>query len=775
MKMNSKTLELLEKFVGEEDNEELDNIGEKINIFEEKIADNNQFENDIIENNDDINKLFEKINSLESKENCEKKEDSEDRNYVNNNNIIIDENNKQKIMNQNENYKSEILLKIISKKEYNLKLIYFMHWKNLILINEKNDIIKDINLNEKGNNITDNIIENQMNNIENNINEEKVKQDEANQDNNIEDSSLNQILENKEEDIEDHTQSEIITQHQNQLLSGDTNNFHINNSFTQIDEINFDNIFSKNKTIEEIKVNGNNNTNKNILILSLYNIINHKLYSYQKILFSSLKHKSIISNYYDKLYQLDKLNKKYEAILDEKSSIIINKTDEMEELKEKIEKLNKSLKEANKKSKNLNVIQESLCAKCGGSLEESFTGDIISENQKIIKEQNDIIGTLKKELNELKSKYNLAEIKVNDLTNIKKEFENLSGSLLKPKKDIEVQTDDSLMTKQISSISKNENSNNSNINIQIYNNNINTNNKNLNISNGKKGSKKKNIPKKINFSNSSNNFMNSSTGHNKMVKIENNSNKNDNSSEINNEILTSLRFDNSVLSNELLNLNREFNKLRNENKVLSEKNIKLDKDKKDLIEKLKQKTEQSDKYKKENDEITRMINNTKYKNIISAETENKKLKNILEQNDIDIKKLKSMNEKCAKKILEQNNQIEKMKTALGSLLNFKQQKEKLIIENKNYEVEINKLKSELDEEKNKNDKNEVLINSKDKEIEKLLNEVKYYSFHIKKYKSDAERALEDAIGYQKIVGILEIQLNEYKEQISKIKNNKEDE
>ena len=269
--------------------------------------------------------------------------------------------------------------------------------------------------------------------------------------------------------------------------------------------------------------------------------------------------------------------------------------------------------------------------------------------------------------------------------------------------------------------------------------------------------------------------MNTSTGHNKMEKIDNNLNKNDNSLEVNNEILTSLRFDNSVLSNELLNLNREFNKLRNEHKVLSEKNIKLDKDKKDLIEKLKQKTEQSDKYKKENDEITRMINNTKYKNIISAETENKKLKNILEQNDIDIKKLKSMNEKCAKKILEQNNQIEKMKTALGSLLNFKQQKEKLIIENKNYEVEINKLKSELDEEKNKNEKNEVLINSKDKDIEKLSNEVKYYSFHIKKYKSDAERALEDAIGYQKIVRILEVQLNEYKEQINKIKNNKEDE
>ena len=53
--------------------------------------------------------------------------------------------------------------------------------------------------------------------------------------------------------------------------------------------------------------------------------------------------------------------------------------------------------------------------------------------------------------------------------------------------------------------------------------------------------------------------------------------------------------------------------------------------------------------------------------------------------------------------------------------------------------------------------------------------IQYYSFHIKKYKSDAERALEDAIGYQKIVRILEVQLNEYKEQLDKIKNNKEEE
>ena len=264
--------------------------------------------------------------------------------------------------------------------------------------------------------------------------------------------------------------------------------------------------------------------------------------------------------------------------------------------------------------------------------------------------------------------------------------------------------------------------------------------------------------------------MSTSLGHNKNSKNTNDNNIANN--ELNNEIITSLRFDNSVLSNELLNLNREFNKLRNEHKIINDKNIKLDKDKKELVNTLKTKTELCEKYKKENEEINRLINNSKYKNILNAEAENKKLKNILEQNDIDIKKLKNMNEKCAKKIIEQNNQIEKMKNALASFLTFKQQKENLTIQNEKYENEIKKLSKELEDEKNINEKNSILMNNKDKQIEKLANEVSYYNFHIKKYKSDAERALEDAIGYQKIVRILEIQLNEYKEQLNKIKQEK---
>ena len=805
--MNSKTLEMLQKFVKEdeeENEEELEDIGQKLNMIKQKNNQNKLNDNEIIQKEDDFADLIKKINDLDQGNTSNEKIPNKEENHSENNPEI----NNEEFKNDNDDnkikenqYKIEILKKIVFMKETKNKLLYFKNWDCQIKMNSENNNIesKENKIEEKKEIVND---VNVIIDIENENNEENIKildnkENEEKENNNTNELNnnemkLNEILTNdEEEDIDAHESNEIIIQHQNRLLSGETNNFQILNPLTQIGDgdlninnINLDNIFSQNKPLIDINTNNNltssqNKQNKNLFCLSIFNIIQNRLYLFHKTLISVLKHKSIISNYYDQLYQLDKLNKKYEAILDEKSSIIINKTDEIEDLKEKIEKLRKNIKELNKKNKSLNVIQESLCAKCGGSLEESFTGEALIENQNIIKEQNEQIEKMKKEMSEIRSKYNLAELRLKDLDNIKKEFENLSGSLLKPKIDIETQTEESLLNL------KNTNNNN-NINIQIYNNtntntntsnsnNISTNNvnKNINLSNRNKGnSKKKNIPKKNNnnFSNSTNSYMSTSLGNNKNTK--NNTNENINNTELNNEIITSLRFDNSVLSNELLNLNREFNKLRNEHKVINDKNIKLVKDKKDLLDKLKQKNDMYEKYKKENEEINRLINNSKYKNIVNAETENKKLKNIIEQNDIDIKNLKNMNEKCAKKILEQNTQIEKMKNALANFLNFKQQKENLTIENEKYENEIKKLRKELDEEKNINEKNTILMNNKDKEIEKLSNEVSYYNFHIKKCKSDAERALEDAIGYQKIVRILEIQLNEYKQQLDKIKQEK---
>ena len=124
-------------------------------------------------------------------------------------------------------------------------------------------------------------------------------------------------------------------------------------------------------------------------------------------------------------------------ILDKKGFIFSTyKTD-----KEKLENLSKNLKEALKKQKSLNIIPESLCSKCGRSLEESFCGDGNNDNQKIIKEQNELIEKMKKEMNELRNKYNYSELRLKDLDEIKKEFENLSGALLRPKNDNSTQTE----------------------------------------------------------------------------------------------------------------------------------------------------------------------------------------------------------------------------------------------------------------------------------------------------------------------------------------------
>jgi DNA gyrase/topoisomerase IV subunit A len=75
-------------------------------------------------------------------------------------------------------------------------------------------------------------------------------------------------------------------------------------------------------------------------------------------------------------------------------------------------------------------------------LEESFCGDSNNnENQKIIKEQNELIETMKKEMNDLRNKYNYSEMRLKDLDEIKKEFADLSGALLKPKSDNSSQTE----------------------------------------------------------------------------------------------------------------------------------------------------------------------------------------------------------------------------------------------------------------------------------------------------------------------------------------------
>ena len=154
--------------------------------------------------------------------------------------------------------------------------------------------------------------------------------------------------------------------------------------------------------------------------------------------------KKLLTKFTEKIYELSGLNKKYEDILEEKSQIIINKTDEIVSLREKIEEMENQIK--NQENKQLNIIPEMLCSKCGGSLEESFTSEALTENKKIIPEQLNYIEKMQKEISKLKSKNEINENRLKDLDLIKEEFKNLQEAILKEKNDkneIGIQTENS--------------------------------------------------------------------------------------------------------------------------------------------------------------------------------------------------------------------------------------------------------------------------------------------------------------------------------------------
>ena len=549
-------------------------------------------------------------------------------------------------------------------------------------------------------------------------------------------------LKNKEEDVKNKLNN---TQSFNKTVKDTTQLIEqkLVNNFSKALE-NYD-LLKRTKTAEDLCGLNSEMRRKSMLFLCVFNLFAREKRMWLKLLVEKAAFKTTVLNYHDKLFQLDRLTKKYESILEEKGSIIVSKTDEIEELKEKIDGLNKQLKDASKKNKSLNVIPESLCAKCGRSLEESMCSESMNDKLRVIKEQDESIKQLKREVSDISSKNNLLEMRLKDLNEIKSEFEALSQSLLKPKNEAETQTEFRAAEQPKKNLGKNGARSGAKI--------------------AGKGNKKAQIQKKkitnfniININNTTNN---------------NNSCNNCGSTMTNfgvSDQVTSLRFDNSVLSNELLNLNKEFNKLRSEYKTTAERNSRLEKEKKDAAEKLKAKSDLYEKAKKENEELMILINNSKYKNVVNAETENKKLRSSVENLEKEVRILRGKNESNLKVIGEQGEKIEDLKKALETYGIFKQQKENLILANTKNEIELKRLKFDLETEKNLSEKNAILLEEKEKEIQKLKNEVSYYSFNIKKCKSDAERALQDAIGYQKIVRVLEEQINEYKEVLKKIKN-----
>ena len=824
----------------ENEDEDINNLNNHHNINEE----DQNFHNFDINNNIDYSNNYNNIND-EANINYNEEININDNNGLPNNEMkSIFEN---PILQTSYNLFTK-LRRIIIRKENLMKINYFDKWQKNIK-NMPNNISNNIsnNINNLSNlqNDESNIVMNNKNsliNIElNNTVDEENNNLESNTSASIQNRNVIQnILMSKEElehpDISpNQSHNDVILQHQNQLLNSGNKNFqNLINTFASINDMNFENDYSylnnnnaNNKINNHMNINiennddnenenendnendnynynvDNNKSNENMVVnnfvnlpkekkllcLSLFNIFNDKLYYHFKHITQALKFRIIINNYHDKLFQMDRLNKKYESILDEKSSIIINKTDEIEDLKEKLDSLSKSLKDALKKQKTLNVIPESLCSKCGGSLEESFTSEALTENQKIIKEQNDVIEKMKKELNELRTKYNYSELRLKDLDEIKKEFENLSGVLLRPKIENYTQTESEPQSQVLSSSFLSSST---------------TNNSNLNNSNSKtmrnKAMNVKNMSNKNQFGNSKNKFNNNSkkkganipqqqqkkvTNYN-IININNNNNNtsimsntnnfmnstNSNSNNGINEGYSTMKFDNSILSAELLNLNKEFNKLKNENKLICEKNNKFDKEKKEILDKLKSKTEMCEKYKKENAELIILINNSRYKNMIETENENKKLKMTLEQIDNEIKNMHVINEKNEQKIKEQNIQLEKMKSIINTYNSFKAQKDNLLLANTKYESEIKRLKYDLEQERDINEKNKIILKNSEIQIDKLNKEVSYYSSHINQYKADAAKALEDAVEYQQIVTALQETVNEYKIALNKIKQNK---
>ena len=773
--MNDKGLEMLNDFELKDNDEEDDKLEEheinaQLNIIPEN---NNQIQNNEEGNQEKINENNELNFNNENIIN-----NNNDNNNIFNEQINILSNSETKSIFENPYLQTSYnlftkLRRIIIRKENLTKINYFDKWQKIIKNKQKNIITSDLNIkNEQNENKV--LIQNR-NIIQNILNNEDIEQIPNNE-------NIDNINNNK-------SHNEIILEHQNQLLKSGEQNFKaLINPFASINEMNFEtdnsyinnNIFNNNMNINNINnINNNEDINekllnnnlpkeKKLLCLSLLLILENKLYHNFKRIIQSLKFRIIISNYTDKLFQMDRLNKKYESILDEKSSIIINKTDEIEDLKEKLENMSKNLKDAIKKQKALNIIPESLCSKCGRSLEESFCGDGMSENQKIIKEQNELIEKMKKENNELRNKYNYSELRLKDLDEIKKEFENLSGVLLKPKIDDSTQTEgnDNSQNLSTSFLTNTTNESNSYNNNKSKNNMKKTgNNKNNTLNKNKFGNGKKNQNQQKKVTNY--NIININNNNNNTSFLSNTNNflnsTNSNNSSITNE---------GILSSELLNLNKEFNKLKNEYKIVNERNNKFEKEKKEINDKLKLKNEQYEKLKNENAELMILINNSRYKNIIEIENENKKLKMTLEQIDNEIKNMNIINEKNESKIKEQNIQMEKMKSIINTYNSFKEQKDNLLLMNTKYESELKKLRYELEQSANMLEKTKIMLNNSEKSNEKLNTEISYYSLHINKYKEDAAKALQDAVEYQQIVQALQSQINEYKVALNKLKQNK---
>jgi chromosome segregation ATPase len=540
-----------------------------------------------------------------------------------------------------------------------------------------------------------------------------------------------------------------------------------------------------------------------------------------------------ISQIKQKLEEYEKKISKYETNLNEKAMIIESRNDRIEglletneALQEEIKKLSNKVDRLERKTKNLNIVEESLCKNCGNSLEESFMSHpkdsprkdhhMINELKKIIQEQLDYIVKMENDSKELRIKNEeyrkRNEMIKEELDIIKEEFRLFSDGL-SSKKNINTQifpSDQDLNnTVSILKINLTDASTQTGLEkSEIENSLINKNqilSKNKKISSTstisstslKKSTKKfsnkltlnkdkeshsqsltstsNNITNyniiNINNSNSSNNF---STPSNTSGKISHSgSNSNYSLSTINDterEVVQSLRFDNSLLTQEIVNLNKELTKSKNEMKSYIDNFKKLEKEKNDLLLKFKSKTENFDKIKKENEELMILINTSNYKSFISVESENKKLKTENQSMSKELENFKTDLMTKEKKLNEIETELNTTKKLCENLNKFKTEREDLVLENAKLDSELKQSKYEVESSKNLIERQNILLKRQDETINKMNEDMNYINFNAKKCKSEADRAREDSVTYQQIVRKLEKDLSEAVTKKEKVEN-----
>jgi hypothetical protein len=92
------------------------------------------------------------------------------------------------------------------------------------------------------------------------------------------------------------------------------------------------------------------------------------------------------------------------------------------------------------------------------------------------------------------------------------------------------------------------------------------------------------------------------------------------------------------------------------------------------------------------------------------------------------------------------------------------------LENTKLDSEIKKIRFEIEDIKKICEKQEIIMRNKEETIAKLTQDLNYLSISAKKSKQEAERAIQDALGFQQIVRKIEKELNDVQIKKEKAEN-----